>query len=443
MPRQKKLSTKKNPVRKTYTRTYRKRPATRRPRREETNFGQGVGEALGHIAGTVATPFLGVGIGQALPKIGRMIGGGAQSLVRRITGYGDYKINVNTLMSSDPVPEFMSSGGRCTVLRHREFIQDVQAGALTGSYSQFTLNSWAINPGNADLFPWLSQVAQNYEQYRFQGLIFEFKTTSGSMSTTPMLGTVVMATQYNTLSSAFTNKQQMENYEFAGSTVPSNNLIHPIECDPRETQCNGIFNVVTNANYRGGDQRLYNLGTFNLATVGLPVAQEIPGELWVSYEVCLMKPRLNQVGASRADHWINSSGAGFNGTTEYFGTGAITSNSDNFITPSGTTITFDTSFYGKVYILYKIVQAGAIAAPIAPTFTGSNGATANNLFNNNTTNVIRPIHATNAIDLSGTYSFNIQPISNSTTPTITLAGGSFSTVGIVELIVIQIPDNFS
>lgn len=247
---------------------------------------------------------IGSGIGNMIaPGIGGVIGGGvgqmAHALTKVITGFGDYKIHENALLfNRDAVPEFASTSDRCTVITHSEFIRDVR-GSTT-----FAIDSYDINASNNNLFPWLSQVARNYEQVIWQGLVFQFKTTSGTAisSTNTALGTVVMATQYDTLSESFSNKQQMENYEFSQSGVPCASLMHAIECDPNLTANHGLFytDVASNSN-RNADPRLYNIGRFNIATTGMQAAATI-GELWVTYKVSLLKPR--QIGNNnQADQW--------------------------------------------------------------------------------------------------------------------------------------------
>ena len=184
---------------------------------------------------------------------------------------------------------------------HREFIQDI-----VGS-TGFNIQSFRINPGFLKTFPWLSSIAENYEQYVIQGMIFEFKTTCANAvaSTNTALGTVVMATQYNSLSPNFTSKQQMENYEFSQSSTPSQSILHPIECDPSQTQCGGIFNVTDQVLDNTGDIRLYDVGRFSIATVGMQAAATI-GELWVSYKICFLKPKLVSTSEC-ADYYVQSS----------------------------------------------------------------------------------------------------------------------------------------
>lgn len=277
-----------------YRTTYARLRSNYRKPYKYAGLGRRIGSALGGAVGGFA--------GNA--AIGNMVGGalgqGAHALVKTITGYGDYSVSENALVyNRDAVPQFTSANPRCTILTHSEFVRDIK-----GS-TNFQLDSFNINASNAALFPWLSQIARNYEQIVWQGLIFEFKTTSATAvaSTNTALGTVVMATQYDVLSERFLNKQQMENYEFAQSAVPSQSLMHAIECDPKLTSNQGLYYVDNPSNSNSNaDPRLYNIGRFNLATVGMQAISTI-GELWVSYKVCLIKPR--QIGNNNlSDQWI-------------------------------------------------------------------------------------------------------------------------------------------
>jgi hypothetical protein len=87
------------------------------------------------------------------------------------------------------------------------------------------------------------------------------------------------------------NKQQMENYEFAQSSTPVHSLLHACECDPSQTANQGLF-YVNNPNDQDGDARLYDLGRFTIATQGMQATGYNLGELWVSYKICLLKPKL-------------------------------------------------------------------------------------------------------------------------------------------------------
>jgi len=101
-----------------------------------------------------------------------------------------------------------------------------------------------------------------------------------------------MATEYNAYNGTFANKQQMENYEFAAACKPSCSFIHQVECASKENP-EHIFYVRTGAAPTGADLRLYDLGTFQIATVGMQSNGNAIGELWVSYEIEFKKPRIN------------------------------------------------------------------------------------------------------------------------------------------------------
>lgn len=219
---------------------------------------------------------------------GAAVGRNAGAWVSKVVGSGDYAINSNNLVSN-PVPEFARSN-RIVSIRHREFLRDITSSTL------FSIGGFSINPGDATTFPWLSGIAGNFQQYRFKGLLFEFVSTSADAlnSTNTALGTVVMGTQYNVNRSAFVTKQEMEAYEFSNSVRPSANGIHPIECDPDETPIKHLY-VRTGAVPSGEDARMYDLGKFYIATVGMQAASNI-GELWVTYDVEFLKPRLNPTG---------------------------------------------------------------------------------------------------------------------------------------------------
>lgn len=413
----------------------------------------GMMEAMGGAAGMGLGTYLGGIPGGA---VGHTFGKKAGDFIARMTGVGDYRVNVNTLFT-DPVPEFKSKGNRCTTIKHREFISDVFGGAFTVSNSStdFLLRQYRINPGDSSTFPWLSQVAQNYEQYRFHGLAFEYKTTSGAISTAPMLGTVVMATQYNSLAQSFVNKQQMENYEFACSTVPSANVIHPIECDPKETQCNGIFNVLTNRSFSGGDVRLFDLGLFSIATVGLPFEGENCGELWVTYDVCLMKPRLVPDSGGVADHYHQvNNGTGIDLPSTYWNVDFMekTTQSDNFTVLGNGIIYINPSFNGRLMVLadWANSNTGPTAAFEDVTMTGTLGASPLDLLQNNSTNqnVVKYATNTNAIHSVGFFQID-QPGPNTGVgvlgwPTITFTGGVFPAANqpySCDLFIIEIPDD--
>lgn len=239
-------------------------------------------------------------LGSFLGPKGAALGTAAGAALSRITGVGDYKVKSNSIMTdtasfSGEVPHFGKTDNS-TRVRHREFVTDVVVGATP---SAFVNTSYVIQPSNSALFPWLSSLAQNYQQYRVHGMVFVFKSTTSDYSAAGALGKIAMATNYNVRDSNFASMQELENAEFSVSGKPSLSRVHPIECAPN----NGIPLVkwVRDAQYdaSGGDDRLYDIGKFQFATQGLPAstASAIIGELWVTYDIEFFKPIINRLPA--------------------------------------------------------------------------------------------------------------------------------------------------
>jgi len=188
------------------------------------------------------------------------------------------------------VPMIKNSPGGM-IVSHREYIGDIN------STVAFTPQTFALNPGLGQLFPWLSSLAQNFEEYEFRGVVLEYKSMSSDLntaSTTSNLGTVVMCTQYNPLDTVFPDKRTMENYQFACSGKPSEHIIHPIECKRGQNVDTHLYIRTGAALGNDADLRLYDLGNFTIATQGMPSAfsGSSIGELWISYEVEFFKPKL-------------------------------------------------------------------------------------------------------------------------------------------------------
>lgn len=313
---------------------------------------------------------IGGGIGAALGgPVGSAIGGGvghlAQSLIKHFTGFGDYSIEVNSLMGGRfSPPELINYSHRGVCMRHREYIGDITA------TSAFTLTAYDINPGLSSSFPWLAGVANNFEQYAITGMIFEYKSLSADYTTaaSAALGYVAMATQYNPLQPQFQDKIHMENYEFANSAKPSENFIHPIECKKSLTPTEPMY-VRTGPVENNADQRLYDLGKFQIATGG-NAGSGVLGELWCTYEVCFYKPKLVDADDDvLSAHWELGSvtGAGPLGSAQ-------TPDADNTLdivfTP--TSMTFPSTLnHGKFQVTWTV--AGDSTAVTPPGITATSG----------------------------------------------------------------------
>lgn len=233
-------------------------------------------------------------------RVGAFLGDAAEKLIYKVVGLGDYKIESNTLLSGS-LPSF--GGEMVTTFSRREFLGDVKSSV------GFATTAYPINPGMARTFPWGSRLAPNFEQYRLRGLLFEFKTTCGSAisSTNNALGVVVMSTQYDPLEAPFTSKQEQEAYVFTSSSVPSQSQLHAVECKPSLSAIDALY-VRSADPPEDADLRFYDHGTFYISTSGMQAADVTIGELWVTYHVELLKPRLpGQLSTAQAMSWTMQS----------------------------------------------------------------------------------------------------------------------------------------
>jgi len=279
------------------------------------------------------------GGGRRTKGITRKRRGGRRVAANSYTGYGAYKRQSNTrgrqrgtgrgLMYAmghgnieANVPKIRNSKGGVVRIQHTEYLFDVLG------TNGFISNAFILNPGlnlsDGGFSVWLYNVAQNFEEWKARGICFHFKSTSAEYSTATgsALGTVSMATNYNSLNPNFTSKQVMENYEGATSTKPSKNQNHFVECSNKQTPVHPMY-VRTGPVPAGGDQRLYDLGVFQLATNGMNSTNAaVVGELWVSYEIDFFKPRINPQPDGIWDHFQIAAGAGILPATPFGTVGA-------------------------------------------------------------------------------------------------------------------------
>lgn len=99
-----------------------------------------------------------------------------------------------------------------------------------------------------------------------------------------------MAAQYNRYEQLFTNKTDMINTEFAVSGKPSLNMIHAIECAPKERATNILYVRTGETASYNDDLRFYDHCRFTLATEGMQIGGATLGELWITYDIELMRP---------------------------------------------------------------------------------------------------------------------------------------------------------
>jgi len=251
------------------------------------------GGALGGLAGArLGSPVKGAAVGRTLAgKLSKMF------------GCGDYTVNeapVSNSLLKGSGNQYASFGnnGQSTRIQHREYLFDLAQGTVSGA---FTNTSFPINPGLLASFPYLAPIAANFEEYRINGLVFEFISTTSPYFAGGAMGSVIMAMQYNPTAALFASKVQMENSDFAISARPDQTMVYGVEC---ATSTQNMYLV------RQGNSvaplTSTDLGIMQVAVQSPIAASVVLGEIWVSYDIELLRPKAQVAGAG----YVHSNGTG-------------------------------------------------------------------------------------------------------------------------------------
>lgn len=166
-----------------------------------------------------------------------------------------------------------------TTISHRSFLAPIS------NEASYTVDSFAVNPGLSQTFPWLHRVARRYEEYRFRKLRFEYR----SVAATSTAGVIMLSFDYDAADVAPTSKQaQAQTIPNAESNAWTNiDLVVPTGTIPWKYVRAGI--LASNL-----DVKTYDAGQFLISSLyGNGV---VSGELYVEYEVELRKPTEGPIG---------------------------------------------------------------------------------------------------------------------------------------------------
>jgi len=315
-------------------------------------LGQAI-RALGATAGGAVGGLFGV------PVAGAQTGNSLGAALSKWLGSGDYEVAQNSIVRSvrnSPGIPMMHNTSQSVVVRHKEYLGEVL------SSMNFTVQGgYPLNPGVDRTFPWLSRIARRFQEYAFKGVVFHYVPTSGSISSTQALGSVMMQTTYRTTDDGPVSKVEMLNEYWACETVPADTVCHPIECDPKENPFN--VHYVRAGEIPSGESKLsYDLGTMYIATSGQSANGIVLGDLWVTYEIELKKPVLTSNVTGTPDFISfkyngGSMAALFNGTV-------LATEGTLGVTASGNIINFPLGTFGTFFIDILVYSSAGLTAPI-------------------------------------------------------------------------------
>jgi hypothetical protein len=344
-------------------------------------------------------------LGQAAKQVGRAALTRGTNMALSAIGQGSYKVagsKGNHLIEGmgSGTPTFQSADdetGALTV-QHTEYIKDIYGIEFTGDPLVPTTNMSSdivvINPGKAESFPWLSQIAANYEEYEIKQLMYCYKSkvSDNLTSSDGQVGSIIMFTEYNANDAMKKTKQQsLQAYGTTNALINTSDVLHGIECDVSKLKGDGHKYIRTENLAAGVDKSDYDWAKLQVAVVVAPnqLSNQVVGELYVSYTVVLRKPRLFTTLALnlQEDQFMiqNTTGNGSATLTEAaLKTSAAESNSIgclltfvNFETASATNagarwrVTFPASFSGDVELLCNLDASSGAGGVYGPDYTDS------------------------------------------------------------------------
>lgn len=207
---------------------------------------------------------------------------GAGQSMTRSAPVGKSMGNMRSTMA--PVREPRTGPRGPTVIKEREFLMDVIV-----EDGQYFVEDFTIQPGL--LFPWGSEVAKQYEEYKVVSMQFEYIPTVSAFATAGTQGRVLLCANYDALEGAppdMRAAQAMQPHVPGMASTPITLSLDPKRLTPVTKFIR--FNPVS------GDLKTYDGGTFFVAVDGFvaPTLPEKIGEIHVSYSVELFNPRIGK-----------------------------------------------------------------------------------------------------------------------------------------------------
>lgn len=284
-----------------------------------------------------------------------------------------------------------------------------------------------LNPGNSTLFPLFSNTAVNYEEYICHFLEFRIGTEAyTSVNSTGSAGKVIMATNFDINDVAFVSDQQMENYQGMRKAPPFVSFTHDVVKAHRARKGSNLplknYFVYPSANLSGpnnnGADKFYDLGLFQLATQSNSVTSEI-GELYVTYEFTMIRPKQNQNGSFIQAHVVEAA-TGQASAAAPFGPGGGLVRPGSSIPVVSTTTTISLPVTGNYSISFLWKGTGIAASPtlnvgsaLSPLdILSDNGTAAIGVFNSAGT--VAALIATYVVTSPGTGANNLMTITGLT-----------------------------
>lgn len=251
-------------------------------------------------------------------------------------------------------PRFLGRDARSCRIVHRELIA-----SITGTATFTVANTFALNPGIALTFPWLSTQASSWEQYRFNKLKFCYY----SRCATSTSGSMMLVPDYDAADAAPVSEQIASSYRDVVEEVPWT-LEFSCVLDPRSLMEPSDRKFIRTGNLASNlDIKTYDGGNlFVCTTDGSSTGW---GKLWVEYDVELFVPQLPPTGTALQRSALITSG-GTTSKTAYLGASPVVTGG---LAVTGVTNTITFSDTGQFLVVVDCT--GTVFTGGAPTQTGT------------------------------------------------------------------------
>jgi hypothetical protein len=160
----------------------------------------------------------------------------------------------------------------------------------------FNVLQASMNPGLQRVFPWLSNIARNFQEYRFRSIRIIYI----SECPTSFNGNIMLSASYDPSLSAPSNETDFSNYE----GMVEDNVYKCLSFDLNKAGINSQLHYYVrgtnpNTNISNEDIKLLDCANIyvaysNVNGGNLGVSSVFLGKLWVEYDVDLLRPFSNQ-----------------------------------------------------------------------------------------------------------------------------------------------------
>jgi len=261
-------------------------------------------------------------------------------------------------------PKIVHSKGSCRII-HRELVYSMSG------HVPFTVERILnIQPGNSFTFPWLSIMAQGWEQYCFNSVSVRYHTRAGT--STP--GSVIIAPDYDASDNSPSSEAVASTYQDTVEDAPWKDIV----CHLRKTALQGVNKrhfVRTGSLPDNADIKLYDAAKVFLCSVDASSGNIPWGKVWIEYDIEFFVPQ------------VPPQGGGIIGGGEIEGGGTITpanplgttpanyATNVNVVADGASQVAFGTA--GLYLISFEMVGTGltAITALGSPTAVVQNLST--------------------------------------------------------------------